>query len=116
MPAEPVPPRTTIEFSANALERARERLGLDEKAVREAAAHATRHDQYKDGLRLWHIDGGWLAVHEVGLPGGSYFRAVVVTALDDTMLAGWRPREAKASAPKRRAPSGPCARRYARAG
>jgi hypothetical protein len=104
MPSEPVPAHANIEITLHAYERARERLGLDEDAVRSAIERAKRVDMYKDGLRLWRISGGWLAVHEMQLAGGEQFRAVVVTALDDAQTLGWRPRSPAAyTAPKRRA-------------
>lgn len=95
MTTETVPPRVTIEFTEHAFARALERLGHDEAAVRFEAPRAKRVDHYKDGLRLWRIEGGWLGVHEV-MVAGTLVKAVVITALDDSMTAGWRP----ASAPR----------------
>lgn len=97
-----VPPRAKIEITEHAFNRARDRLGLTKAAVEFAAPRAKRVDAYKDGLRLWRIDKGWLAVHEIFLEGGQHFRAVVVTAIDDSMLAGWAPRSPAAYTPPKR--------------
>ena len=91
-PTEIVPPRAKIEITEHAYKRARERLGLTRADVDFAAPRAKRVDSYKDGLRLWRIDKGWLAVHECTLEGGTHFRAVVITAITDDQLAGWAPR------------------------
>lgn len=100
-----VPPRAQIEFTEHAFERARERLGMSKEDVEFAAPRAKRVDAYKDGLRLWRIDKGWLAVHECALDGGQHFRAVVITTITDDMLAGWAPRSPAAyTAPKRPRP------------
>ena len=100
-----VPPRAQIEITEHAFDRARDRLGLSKADVEFAAPHAKRVDAYKDGLRLWRIDKGWLAVHECAIEGGTHFRAVVVTAITDGMLAGWAPRSPSAyTEPKRSRP------------
>jgi hypothetical protein len=67
-----------------------------------AAPRAKRVDAYKDGLRLWRIEKGWLAVHEIFIDGGQHFRAVVITAITDDMLPGWSPRSPAAYTPPKR--------------
>lgn len=91
--SEIVPTRSSIEFTVTGLERAKERLGLSEADAKFYALRAKRVDLYKDGLRLWRVPGGWLAVHEVQLGGSERLHAVVVTALADDMTAGWLPRQ-----------------------
>jgi len=99
MPTEIVPQNANIDITDHAIKRARERLGLDEAAVRFAAPRAKRVDSYKDGLRLWRIHRGWLVVHEAFIAGGQRFQATVVTAIDDSMLKGWAPRSPAAYTP-----------------
>lgn len=89
-----VPIHATIEISGTGAARAAGRLNLQDEALLRAAREAKRVDLYKDGLRLWRVDGGHLVVHEHQLAGGTHFRAVVIDALDDKtcVLEGWRPR------------------------